>query len=49
VSKPNGSAKSIVNWAIKSNLGANQQRVLEIIIGSFVLSYYDTAEEVQEA
>jgi PIF1-like helicase len=49
VCKPNGSAKSIVNWAVKSNLDASQQRAFEIIIGSFVLSYYDNAGEVQEA
>jgi PIF1-like helicase len=48
VCKPNGSAKSIVNWAVKSNLDANQQRAFEVIIASFVLSFYDTAPEVQE-
>jgi PIF1-like helicase len=43
VYKPNGSAKSIVDWAKKSNFDSNQRRAFEVIAGSFVLSFYDTA------
>jgi hypothetical protein len=47
--KPNGSAKRIIDWAEKSNLDSNQQRAFEVITGSFVLSYYDTATESKES
>jgi Helitron helicase-like domain at N-terminus/PIF1-like helicase len=43
VRKPNGSAKSIIDWARKSKLDGTQQRAFEVIAGSFVLSYYDPA------
>ena len=43
VYKPNGSAKSIIDWAVKSNFDSNQRRAFEVIAGSFVLAYYDTA------
>ena len=49
VCKPNGSAKSIIDWARKSKLDKTQQRAFEIIAGSFVLSYYDTAESTKDA
>jgi Helitron helicase-like domain at N-terminus/PIF1-like helicase len=41
---PNGSAKSIVNWAEASTLDSNQQRAFEIMTSTFVLSYYNTPD-----
>ena len=42
--EPNGSAKSIINWAEESNFDQNQQRAFEIITSSFVLSYYNASD-----
>ena len=49
VHKPNGSSKSIVNWAEESKLDNNQQRAFEVITAAFILSYYENAVEVREA
>jgi PIF1-like helicase len=38
-----GSASSIIDWSIKSNLDLKQRRAFEIITSSFILSYYDPA------
>lgn len=43
VFEPNGSAKSIINWAEKSGLDIEQQRAFEVMTSSFVLSYYDSS------
>ena len=40
----NGSVYSIINWARQANLDAEQKRAFEIIIGSFVLTFYDEAK-----
>ena len=40
----NGSVCSIINWARQANLDAEQKRAFEIIIGSFVLTFYDEAK-----
>ena len=40
----NGSVYSIINWARQTNLDAEQKRAFEMIIGSFVLTFYDEAK-----
>lgn len=49
VCKPNGSARSIIDWARKSKLDTTQQRAFEIIAASFVLSYYDPTVPTRHA
>jgi Helitron helicase-like domain at N-terminus/PIF1-like helicase len=43
VLQANGSVKSIRDWSQKSNLDITQGRAFEVIVGSFVLSFYDSA------
>jgi hypothetical protein len=43
VMQPSGSTESIIDWAEKSGLDAYQRRAFEIITGTFVLSFYETA------
>ena len=40
----NGSVYSIINWTRQTNLDAEQKRAFEIIIGSFVLTFYNEAK-----
>ena len=40
----NGSVYSIINWARQAKLDAEQKRAFEMIIGSFVLTFYDEAK-----
>ena len=40
----NGSVYSIINWARQTNLDAEQKRAFEMIVGSFVLTFYDEAK-----
>jgi AAA domain len=52
VLEPNGSAKSIINWAESSSLDLHQERAFEIMTSTFVLSYYrepDTERESYDA
>jgi hypothetical protein len=40
----NGSVKSIIDWSMKANFDKQQRRAFEVITGTFVLSYYYTAD-----
>ena len=40
----NGSVYSIINWARQAKLDAEQKRAFEMIVGSFVLTFYDEAK-----
>lgn len=42
VLEANGSAKSIIDWGIKSGLDIDQRRAFEIFASSFVLTYHQT-------
>ena len=41
--QPNGTARSIVDWASKSRLDDRQKRTFEILTSTFVQSFYDEA------
>ena len=41
--KANGSVYSIINWAREAKLDNEQKRAFEIIIGSFVLTFFNEA------
>jgi len=45
VLEANGSAKSIIDWAIKAKLDKGQRRAFEIITSTFVLTYYVNSTE----
>jgi hypothetical protein len=46
VYKPNGSAKRIVDWSIKTKLDKSQQHAFEKITASFILFYYNSALDI---
>ena len=44
----NGSAKSIIEWGCKCNLDNHQRRAFEVIMASFVLTYFKDAAKNNE-
>ena len=42
-----GSAKSIIEWGCKYNLDNHQRRAFEVIMASFVLTYFKDAGKEQ--
>jgi PIF1-like helicase/Helitron helicase-like domain at N-terminus len=44
----NGSIKSIISWSNATSLDPTQQRAFEILVGSFILSIYDTAHTTND-
>ena len=44
----NGSAKSIIEWGCKCNLDNHQRRAFEVIMASFVLTYFKDAGKNNE-
>jgi PIF1-like helicase/Helitron helicase-like domain at N-terminus len=45
----NGTIKSIISWSNATSLDQTQQRAFEIIVGSFILSIYDTAHSSSDS
>jgi hypothetical protein len=48
VLEANGSAESVVDWARQANLDRDQRRAFEIIICTFLLTFFETAPPVSE-
>ena len=44
----NGSAKSIIEWGCKCNLDKHQRCAFEVIMASFVLTYFKDAAKNNE-
>ena len=44
----NGSAKSIIKWGCKCNLDKHQRHAFEVILASFVLTYFKDATKNNE-
>ena len=44
----NGSAKDIVEWGCKCNLGKHQRHAFKVITASFVLTYFKDAAKNNE-
>lgn len=45
VQDANGTATSIIDWAIKAKMDKEQRRAFEIITATFVLTFYDDTDE----
>jgi hypothetical protein len=45
VLEPNGSVTSIIDWARKAKLDRGQRRAFEIIVSTFILTFYSDAEQ----
>ena len=48
ISQANGSVQSIIDWAVKYKLDPKQRRAFEIIIGSFLLTFYSSSNNIEE-
>ena len=48
IAQTNGSVQSIIDWAVKYKLDPKQRRAFEIIIGSFLLTFYSSSNDIGE-